>query len=236
MKLCLRRPAIAAALCLFGCSSSPTDPNGPPDAGADDAQTVDVAIEAAQTECAPAPASKCSPQEAGSVVRGVVTFDTSRYHAGQKVNLAVFLYHQWTFDSSEATIGGHPHAYEYIKNIDVTAGKVAFSIDDCELGVAMYSEENGPFNLVVMLDENGDNDPSVGESALTPTKGELVKMTPLSISCHGDSQCLSITADCVDGTACTTYTPIAMSSVVCAADSCPSQSSVCQAPKDAGSD
>lgn len=193
---------------------------------------VDVATP--QLACVtPVPTSKCTTPTDSSVIRGVVTFDPTHFSDGENVNLALYLYHQWTMDPSEATIGGHPHAYKYIKGVDVTTGQLAFDIDLCELGVAMYSEENGGFNLVVMLDENKDNDPTRGESALTPTKGELVKLTPLDVSCHGDSQCLQITADCTGGTQCTTYAPISMNSVVCASDKCPSESVVCHAA-DAG--
>ena len=195
-------------------------------------------LEAApQLDCVtPVPASKCTPGNPGSVIRGVVSFDPTHFTDGESVSLGLFLYHQWTMDPSEAAIGGHPHAYKYTKNVDVTSGQIQFDIDLCELGVAMYSEENCAFNLVVMLDENGDNNPTKGESALTPTKGELVKLVPLSVSCHGDSQCLSVNADCNGGTACTTFTPIAMSSCVCAANACPSQSVSCSEPSDAGTD
>ncbi len=239
MKLSLRKPALAIAaglsLFAFGCSSS--DGNNPQDDGGNDASAVDVQVEAAKIECVtPVPTSKCTQQNPASVIRGVVTFDPTHFADGQSVNLGLFLFHQWTMDPSEAAIGGHPHAYKYVKNVDVTSGQLQFDIDLCELGIAMYSEENCGFNLVVMLDENGDNNPNNGEGALTPTKGELVKLTPLAVSCHGDSQCLSVTADCTGGTACTTYTPITMSSCVCAANACPSESVICTAPSDAGGD
>jgi hypothetical protein len=234
MKLSLRKPVLVAALsvCAFGCSSSAPDSTS--DAGSD-ANVVDVQLEASQLECvSPVPTSKCNPQNPGSVVRGVLTFDPTHFSDGENVNLAMFLYHQWIMEPGENQIGGHPHAYKYVKGVDVTTGQLQFDIDLCELGVAMYSEENCAFNLVVMLDENGDNDPDArGESALTPTKGELVKLMSLDVSCHGDSQCVAVTADCTGGVACTTFTPIAMSSCICAADSCPSQSVICTEP-DAG--
>lgn len=197
----------------------------------------EVVVEAATLQCAPTPPSKCTPAEPGSVVRGVITFDPTHFPAGENVNLAIFLFHQWVLDPSEAQTGGHAHAYKYVKGVDVTTGQLTFDIDLCEIGPAMYSEENCTFNLVVMLDETGKNNPDVyGASSVVVSKGELVKMTPLSISCHGDSQCLPITADCSTGLTCTTYTPISMSSCICAADSCPSQSTICQAASDAGAD
>jgi hypothetical protein len=199
---------------------------------------ADVASEAATLSCATAPASKCSPAAPGSVVRGALTFDASHFSAGQNVNLAIFLFHQWTVDSSEAVTGGHPHAYKYVKNVDVSTGQLTFDIDLCELGPAMYSEENCGFNLVVMLDDTQKNNPDVyGPNAFLPRQGELVKLTQLNVSCMGDSQCLTISADCTAGQACTTYTPITMSSCVCSTQHCPSTSVVCHyPPSDAGAD
>lgn len=232
MKLSL---IFAASVLLCACSSSPDQST---DDAAADVVVADVpVIDASTVQCADAPKSKCAPANPGSVIRGVATIDPNHYAPGAKVNLGIFLYHQWVMDSSEATNGGHPHAYKYVKNVDVTTGQVPFVLDMCELGVAMYSEENCGFNLVVMFDENGDNNPDVsGQAALVPTKGELVKMTPVDVSCHGDSQCLGITADCVDGKACTTYTPIAMSACKCAANACPSQSVICTSADAGASD
>ena len=165
------------------------------------------------------------------MIRGVLSFDPTHFSASENVNLAMFLDHQWTMAAGEATTGGHPHAYKYVKSVDVTTGQLTFDIDLCELGVAMYSEENCGFNLIVMLDETGKNNPDLyGQAALMPAAGELVKMTQLDVSCHGDSQCLSVTADCTMGTACTTYAPITMASCTCAASSCPSQSIICTKP------
>jgi hypothetical protein len=215
----------AAALASIGCSSAP--PNDQSDAAAE-ASLPDVVIEASAPQCADPPASKCTPQNQGSVIRGVLSFDPTHFSAGENVNLAIYLYHQWTMASYESTVGGHPHAYKYVKGVDVTTGQLQFDIDLCELGVAMYSEENCGFNLVVMLDETGKNDPDMyGVPAMYPVAGELVKLTPLTVSCHTTSQCVAITADCADGTSCTTYTPIAMSSCICATNSCPSQSTIC---------
>jgi len=230
MKLSLRKPLAASLLLLSAACSSPPDQNG------NDAATPDVAADVPVQTLActtPVPASKCATPTESSVIRGVVSFDPTHFAEGQSVNLALWLYHQWTISSSEATLGGHPHAYKYIKNVDVTSGQIAFDIDLCELGVAMYSEENCGFNLVVMLDENNDNDPARGSYALMPTMGELVKLTTLDVSCHGDSQCLQITADCTDGIHCTTFKPINMNSCVCASDKCPSESVVCHSA-DAG--
>jgi hypothetical protein len=129
--------------------------------------------------------------------------------------------------TSEAKQGGHPHAWASFPDVDTVKGEARFSIDLCELGPAMWSEENCGFNLVVMIDQNGSNDPDAdGITALVPDKGELVKMVPLDISCRKPSTCLQITADCTDGDTCTTYTP--PKTCACAADSCKSPSAFCK--------
>jgi len=227
MKLSLRRPALRAGLFAAFLLSAPSACSSASPGDVGDAATPETSTPVTLT-CADPPASKCSPKNAGSVVRGVVSFDPSHFSPGQKVNLAIWLYHQIVMSPDEAANGGHPHAFKYVKDVDVTAGQLQFDIDLCELGTAMYSEEDCGFNLVVMLDENGNNDPDAnGAAAMKATVGELVKMTPLNISCHTDSQCLSIVADCTEGSVCTTETPLEISQCKCAADSCPSDSIIC---------
>jgi hypothetical protein len=171
--------------------------------------------------------SLCTPANPGSVIRGVVHFDKAHYASGKKPTLRVFLHHQWTLLKGEEKHGGHPHAYTSSTDVDLDAGLARFTLDLCELGTAMWSEENCGFNLVVILDEDGNNDPDVeGMLALVPHAGELVKMVPLEVSCHAASPCLDITADCADGDACTTYTPI--TSCKCSPDACPSDDAYCK--------
>ena len=67
----------------------------------------------------------------------------------------------------------------------------------------MYSEDNCDFNLVIVLDTNGNND---GDSFnMIPDVGEAAKMTTVQISCHTSSQCLDVTLDCTKGQSCVTY-------------------------------
>ncbi len=209
-------------LFAFGCSSSPQ--NTPMDASV----SPDLAEPIPTDRCGATPASLCTPANPGSVVRGVASFDASHFKPGQKVSLALFLQHQFPYlGNQELTTGGHPHAYKYLPDVDVSKGQVAFSIDLCELGTAMWSEENCGFNLVAMLDENGSNDvDTVGEPGFHADPGELVKMAPLTISCHAASPCLTLTLDCTSGETCTTYP--APAKCTCAADHCPSDSAICK--------
>ena len=122
-------PALSAF--LFACSSAPTAATAPAaDAGSDVAPTA---------QCAAAAPSKCAVPNQGSVVRGRVTFDSSHFAAGAKVSLSIALNHQFALFKNEKLSGGHPHGTVYLKDVDVSSGAVPFSIDLCELGVAMWS-------------------------------------------------------------------------------------------------
>lgn len=176
--------------------------------------------------CGAVPKSQCTPANPGSVIRGIVKFDPKRYAGKKAPTLVLYLHHQIVVSPREAAQGGHPHAYKKVEVKDVTKGEAPFSLDLCEFGTAMYSEENCGFNLVAMLDEDGGNDPDNGATSMIPRKGQLVKMTPLDISCHKPSPCLTIQADCVDGDACTTFSPL--KACKCSAQQkCPSDDKVC---------
>jgi hypothetical protein len=157
-----------------------------------------------------------------------VKFDASTLPAGTKTaNLVVFLHHQFVLQPEEAAQGGHPHAWKVFKNVDVTKGQTTFALDMCQMGTAMWSEENCGFNIVAMLDTTGSHNPdTMGIDALAPEKGVLTKMIPIEISCHTQSKCIKFDLDCADGTACTSYTP--PTTCACAADKCPSQDKICK--------
>jgi hypothetical protein len=225
---------------LAACSSSspaattapPAGDDGPPppapppagdDAGADAAPTTDA--------CEKAPmASSCSV--ASSWVRGIVKFDPAHYAAGAAPILRVSLRHGFALFKGEEAIGGRLHAYDSVPVKDVSKGEIAFALDMCQLGTAMWSEENGTFNVVAILDENGNNDLDKATSNTdaitigTPDKNELVKIMPVDVSCHAASACLAITADCKDGATCTTIQPI--TSCKKKTPGCKSDDSYCQ--------
>ena len=96
---------------------------------------------------------------------------------------------------------------------DPASGAVPFALDMCATGSSMWSEENGAFHLVLMLDENGANDldnATSNEDAIviaTPAKGELTKMVNVDISCAGSSACLDVKVDCA-GPSCLTFQPV----------------------------
>jgi hypothetical protein len=153
---------------------------------------------------------------ASSWVRGVVRFDPAHYAGkpGVAPVLRVALRHGFTFFAGEEKIGGRLHAYTSIPVADPSKGELPFAVDMCGLGTAMWSEENGKFNIVLILDENGNNDLDKARSNQdaitmgTPDLGELVGMAQVDVSCHGSSACLDVTADCTTGAGCITITPI----------------------------
>ena len=227
---------LGAALALAGCSSTsepagagpastpdaggPVDPGGEPDAATPDA---------GGSQCA-APPSKSSCGDS-AWVRGTAHFDPSLLKAGSAPILRVVLRHGFTMVKGEETIGGRLHAYASVPVKNPAAGEVTFAIDMCDTGTSMWSEENGAFHLVLILDENGDNDldnATSNEDAIvigTPTKGELVKMVDVDVSCKGTSACLDVKVDC-SGASCLTFQP--MKTCAKKLPGCGSDSSFCK--------
>ena len=229
-----------ASLAAVGCSSA-SQPSGAGDAPA--AATPDASPAAPATSSEPdaaapdatasacaAPPSKSSCGDA-AWVRGVAHFDPSKLTAGSKPILRVALRHGFVLVKGEETIGGRLHAYVSVPIKDPSKGEQAFAVDMCDFGTSMWSEENGAFNVVVIIDENGDNDldkATSNEEAVvigTPTKGELSKMASVDISCKGTSACLDLKVDCT-GTSCLTITP--MKSCTKKLPGCMSDSAYCQ--------
>ncbi len=218
---------MVSTLALAACSSSTTAAPIAPDAGAPAVEEPDAAP---AEKCAAIPkASKCATD--GAWVRGVVHFDPTKVTSDKPV-LRVALRHSFTLVAGEEAIGGRLHTFLNVPVIDKAAGEIPFALDMCRLGTGMFSEENGPFHLIAMLDDNANNDldkARTNEEAVTiatPDKGELVKMTTLDVSCHGTSSCLDITLDCSDGASCTTFAP--MTSCTKKTPSCKSADSFCK--------
>lgn len=223
-------PLLLSVACSQATSSSSDPPTVPDEAPAD------AGADAPAPVCAPPPGkTKCRTGGESAFVRGVARFDPSKRAPGSAApTLSIFLRHSFVIGKAEAKVGGRLHAYERIPLDDaaLSSGVVPFAIDLCEQDVAMWSEENGLFNLVVILDENGVHDVDEAESSKdalerqTPVTGELVHMvTGIDVSCHGESLCLDVPLDCQDGTSCTTITPI--SHVECRTPSCASDQEYC---------
>ena len=222
-------------LLLAACSSSsePASPPPPatetPDAGTPTEDADAAPLTPPDDACgrgADIPKSKCKPANPGSVIRGIVKFDPAHFAGKKNPVLRVFLHHQYILLERESKQGGHPHAFTSV-DVDATKGEARFTLDLCLFGTAMWSEENCGFNLVAMLDEDGTNDADkLGSSAFLPQKGELVGMSPIDVSCHKPSPCVTIEAKCADGESCTTFT--GLRKCACASSSCPSDDAICK--------
>jgi hypothetical protein len=220
-----------AALLASSVACSSSSDGATPDAGnpTSDAAT-DVSPDASSSVCDPPPkASRCGNE--GAWVRGVARFDPSHFAPGAKPQLRVTLRHKFVLVPGEENIGGRLHGYASVKTVDPTKGSVAFAIDMCALGTAMWSEENGTFNLILSLDENNNNNlayATSNEDAITIATidpGELTKMVDVDVSCNAASACLDVKLDCKDGAKCTTITP--MASCTKKTPGCPSDDVFC---------
>lgn len=219
MSLRLPTAVFALASVLSACSSSGGEPATPgaehPAAAADPADPGASRAEPeepAPDACGPAPSKSACKNEA-SWVRGIAHFDPSRLTPGKKPVLRVVLRHSFALLKGEEAIGGRLHGWASFPVDDPSTGELPFAIDMCGLGTAMWSEENGAFHLVLILDEDGDNDlddATSNESAIaigTPGANEQAKVVDVDVSCHAGSACLDVTLDCT-GPSCTTITPI----------------------------
>lgn len=148
----------------------------------------------------------------GAWVRGVVHFDPSRFAAGSQPVLRVVLRHSFALVRGEEKIGGRLHGWTNVPIEDPSTGEVPFTIDMAE-NHTMWSEGNGTFHVVFIIDENDDNNldfvTTQTEAMLAGvvSPNELAKIADVDISCHEPSPCLDVKVDCV-GPSCTEITPI----------------------------
>jgi hypothetical protein len=216
--------ASLASLTTVACSSSNAASNsGDGNQDSSDAGSVaDAAIDPHITDpgpvtCeAPTTASHCTDQNPNSWVFGIARFNPALVPDGVKPVLRLALRHNFVVYRTENVIGGRLHASANVAVDDVASGQVPFKIDMCADDVAMWSEENGPFNIVGILDFNDNNDMSKATSQATsetiadPDPGEPAGMVHgFDVSCHQAGSCLDLRLECIDGTACTTITPFA---------------------------
>jgi hypothetical protein len=109
-------------------------------------------------------------------------------------NLVVLLNH--TQLGAGAT-GGVYHWSVQQDAVDLVAAPVEVQLDMCSNG-EMWSEENCGYQLIVILDKNGNN----GAANAVPDPGEPARAIPLDMSCKGPPPCFDVELDCVDGATC----------------------------------
>ncbi|MCO4772990.1 MAG: hypothetical protein KDA24_23355 [Deltaproteobacteria bacterium] len=193
-------------LCLSACNASSDD---------DDDATAAPAVYV--PECGPPMQGACDNE--ASIVRGTVRLGESLIGEDPEGDLIISLTH---LRLGGGAGGGFFHAQTVIEDVDLSAGPVPFQLDMCS-GGAMYSEENCEYNLIAVLDRNGN-----GSGAITPDDGEPTgRIGDLSVSCGGDAPCVDLVLDCTDGLDCVAFEDPS-ETCSCASDACESIYAACE--------
>ena len=166
-------------------------------------------------ECDAPKASLCDNE--ASIVRGRVSLAPGLVPDGTDGDLVLGLTH---FRLGGEEEGGYHHIDSLVRNVDLADGPVSFSFDMCD-GGEMWSEENCEYNLIAILDLDKNN----GAEDWTPSKGEATGRQLIDLSCTGESPCVELVLDCVDGKGCVTFEP--QDECACAPDSCNSPIATC---------
>ena len=153
-------------------------------------------------ECAAPGHSGCD--NTASIVRGEVRLAVDG--GATEGDLVVMLHHaRYGAHIPGNHYGEGVHGWVAYRDIDLAAGPVAFEIDMCNASMSteMWSEENCEYNLIAILDQDGDNAVEAGEVPnAIPSPGEPTGHTELWLSCHGESPCVELVLDCADGGTC----------------------------------
>ncbi|MCO4771430.1 MAG: hypothetical protein KDA24_15460 [Deltaproteobacteria bacterium] len=188
----MRQVLILSLALLVGCADG-TPAND--DDGGDETPWV------AQCSAIPVANTVCSghPGNEGAWLRGQTA--SSPELAGEDLtgDLVVVLTHS---NLGQAGVGGVVHISTTVADVDLAAGPVDWSMDMC-LGGEMFSEENCSYNLIAILDRNGNN----GPGNFVPDEGELAtRVGDVWVSCSAESPCFTLELDCTDGADCVAFT------------------------------
>jgi hypothetical protein len=185
-----------------------------PDDSTPSGGTDDSGKEAYEPDC-PAPGPSACGNEA-SVLRGTVRLAPALTPKNTSGDLFIALAHE-AYGGGK---GGGYHFHTIENGVDLAAGPVPFELDMCA-GGEMWTEENCTYGLVVVLDGNGNNGPHL----FLPDEGEPAARVPeLTVSCTGESPCLDVVLDCVDGDTCVSF---AEQTCTCADETCNSDFALC---------
>lgn len=122
--------------------------------------------------------------------------------------------------------GGHPHYLWTFADqpLDPTTPTVV-EVDMCDGNAVMWSEENCEYNLVVLVDGDGDNGLR-GARGAVPDTGEPSAVQVFEQSCHHDGAYqFELSLDCVDGDACVVYEE--EPECACTEPACASEAAIC---------
>jgi hypothetical protein len=181
-----------AGLLLLACrGKSPADSGGP-------APTVDTGTPAPPITCDPPAGSACGDEAA--VVRAVVSAGLEGPTSG---DLVIYLTH---LDLGQESDGGYYHTSVVYPAVELADGPLPIAVDMCE-GGEMWPTDYGAYNLVAILDRDGDNDPAGFASNRLPDAGEpSARVSPVELNEGGESPCFdAVVLDCLDGPDCVAY-------------------------------
>jgi hypothetical protein len=149
--------------------------------------------------CSAPPASSCN--KTGSIVRGQVSLAPGLQPTSTAGSLSISLSH---YRLGNGSSGGVPHAGIQMPNVDLAQGPVEFALDMCT-GGEMWSEDNCEFNVIAILDTNGNNAVNGFDTNFLPDPGEAAGRSLVGVSCAGESPCIEVELGCKDGAACTAF-------------------------------
>jgi hypothetical protein len=210
----LTRPTLSILLLLGACA--PGDVAEKPDA-ADTSTAPDS--DASEEVAWPAPGESACGNPA-SRIQIAVTVPNAPAATG---DIVVALLHRRMGSPED---GGHPHYLWTFEDqpLDATVPTVV-EVDMCDGNAIMWSEENCEYNLVVLVDGDGDNGLR-GARRAVPDTGEPTSVQVFEQSCHHDgSYRFELSLDCVDGEACVAYE--AAPECACAEPACDSEAAIC---------
>jgi len=178
---------------------------------------TDLDTQAPDPTCDPPGPTSCDNPHAS--IRGEVRLADDAPEGSRQGRLYVALMHEWL---GQGAAGGVPHTGVDLGQVDLTQGPVPFELDMCTGGI-MWSEENCSYQLVAVVDTNGNQT----ATNIAPDPGELSgRVQDLSISCSQETDCLEVVVDCA-GPDCVAFDD-PTTACACAPESCGSEFVTCQ--------
>ena len=189
---------VSSFFLLAAACTSGGKPSGGGDSSGGDADTDADTDGDADVTCAEPTHSSCA--DPASLIEVVVRPGPAGPTTG---DLVLYMTH---LDLGQEKQGGYYHYSQTAKGTDFADGPVLMEIDMCD-GGEMWSVEYGDYNLVAILDQDGNNQPAGFDSDRTPDEGEpSARVSPVTFTQGAESQCFDdIVLDCLDGKNCAAY-------------------------------
>ena len=183
-----------------------------------DAQSAAI-VDASPEPACPIPTQTSLCGNPASIVVGSVALPSSS--TDETGTILIAMVHKRLGDPN---VAGHPHWLWKFEDVDLSQPSFPFEVDMCEGNAIMWSEENCEYNLVAVLDRNGNG--AATPTGWRPDSEDLVGIQTFDLSCHdSEATCLSMELDCSDGMDCLQQAPSPR--CVCAPNSCNSEGVLC---------